>query len=247
MRPTIFFVLVTGSVLAQAAPPPAFEVASVRPVRQEDQGNGYRNVETSPDTLRMRIVSLTAMIEWAYGIQVPQISGPNWLDSQIYDVFAKAGGPVTDAEMRLMLQTLLAERFRLAAHRERKQLTVLVLMEAKGGHKMKESKGDRTGQSLKDSKRGFVVEGISMGEFAEQLAHDAHIPVVDMTGLKGRYDFELNIAAYLPSEAGRTGHIDPLDIMQTALQKELGLKLESRKAPVEMLVVDHLEKSPTEN
>lgn len=114
MRPTIFFLLVTGSALAQTAPPPAFEVASVGPVRQEDQGNGYRNVETSPDTLRMRTVSLTAMIEWAYGIQTPQISGPNWLDSQSYDVFAKAGRPVTDAEMHRMLQTLLAERFRFA-------------------------------------------------------------------------------------------------------------------------------------
>jgi uncharacterized protein (TIGR03435 family) len=248
MRPTLFFVLVTGSVLAQTALPPAFEVASIRPVRQGDQGTGFRNVEASADTLRMRTVSITAMIEWAYGIQVPQISGPNWLDSQSYDVFAKAGGPVTDAEMRLMLRALLAERFGFVAHRERKQLTVLVLMEAKGGHKMKESKGGRPGQSPKDTKRGLVVEGISMGEFAEQLAHDVHIPVVDMTGLEGHYDFELNIAAYLPvGEAGRGGHIDPLDIMQTALQKELGLKLESRKAPVEMLVIDHLERSPTEN
>lgn len=247
MKPTVFFLFLTGSALAQQpAPTLAFEVASVKISQQFGQDE---IVETYPGILTMRNVSFTTMVKWAYQLQVPQISGPGWLDSQRYDILAKAGSPANYAEMRGMFQTLLAERFKFAAHSENKQMTVFVLVEAKRGHKMKESEGDGPAQMRKDLARGAVNERTSMPELAGQLAQDLRTPIVDMTGLKGRYDFEFNVRAYLPTkEAGRkTGPVDPLDIMQTALQEDLGLKLESRKAPVEILVIDHLEKSPAEN
>jgi uncharacterized protein (TIGR03435 family) len=246
MRCTVLCILLAVLAFTQTAPP-AFEVASVKISQQSGQGE---TVQTSPGILTMRNVSFTTMVKWAYELQAPQISGPGWLDSQRCDIFARAGGPAKDGEMRGMLRTLLAERFKLAGHSESKVTTVLTLVEAKGGHKMKESEGDGPAATRRDPVRGAVNERTSMAEIAAQLARDLRTPVVDMTGLKGRYDFDFNVMPYLPSKEesrARTAPFDPFDIVQTVLQKELGLKLDSRKAPVEILVIDHMEKSPSEN
>ena len=249
MKTTLLCFSLAASGLAQTSRP-AFEVASVKLNQQFSQAE---TVDTSPGTLTMRSVTLITAMMWAYRLQAPQISGPGWLDSQRYDIFAKAPRPAKDAEMRPMLQTLLAERFNLAVHREDRVMTVPALLVGKGGPKMKESVGDGPSKSTKDLVRGaIIIEGAPMSDLVEQLAKDLSTPVLDLTGLKGRYDFNLNIAAYLPprSESGRgaaPAPVDPADVIQAMLQGELGLNLESRKASVEILVIEHAEKSPTEN
>lgn len=246
MRCTVLCILLAFLAFAQTTPP-VFEVASVKISQQSGQDE---TVETSPGILTMRNVSFTTAVKWAYQLQVPQISGPGWLDSQRCDIFARASSPAKDGEIRAMLRTLLAERFKLAGHSESRVMTVLALMEAKGGHKMKMSEGDGPAVMRRDPVRGAVNERTSMPELAAQLARDLRTPVVDMTGLKGRYDFDFNVMPYLPSKEesrARAAPFDPSDVVQTVLQKELGLKLDSRKAPVEILVIDHMEKSPLEN
>jgi hypothetical protein len=120
------------AALAQPAPAPAFEVASIRSVQP-----GRESIEFGPASLTMRYVYLTACIRWAYGVQDVQVSGPPWLSDVWFDIFAKSANPVSVAELRAMLRTLLAERFKLAVHRDSKEMTALVFTVGKDGHKLK--------------------------------------------------------------------------------------------------------------
>jgi uncharacterized protein (TIGR03435 family) len=247
LRQTMFLILLTTSVLAQTERPLAFETASVK-MKPANQALGQASVTASPGTLTMRNVTMTTIIKWAYRLQAPQITGPSWLESAHYDVVAKAGAPANDAELRRMVQTLLADRFKLTAHRENRQMNVFVLVEAKGGHKMKESGESGPAQTTIDPTRSIVNKSTSMVELTERLAEDAGSPVIDLTGLKGLYDFVLDIRPYLPpKQEGIKLPLDAFGIMQTALQGELGLKVEPPKASTEVLVIDHLDKQPMEN
>ncbi|SPE40254.1 conserved hypothetical protein [Candidatus Sulfopaludibacter sp. SbA3] len=145
-----------------------------------------------------------------------------------------------------MLQTLLAERFKLAFHRETKELSVYALVVAKGGPNLKES--DREGESTTktDPKRpgsGGTQTRTSMAQFADLLDGCCGLPVVDLTGLKGRYDFTLDISSYMV----RDQVLDTPGVVSEALQKQLGLNIVERKILIEMMVVDHAEKIPIEN
>lgn len=259
MRPITLSVFLAVSALAQNQAPPAFEVASVKinqQFRQESRATWLRSIDTSPGRLTFRNVNLTMIIAWAYQLQWPQIWGPAGMDSQRYDIVAKAGGPASDGEMRLMLQALLAERFKLTEHRETRQLEVLALVVPKSGHKMTESKIEGPTRSRQDPERGTVVEGALLADVAEDMSREMAVPVVDMTGLKGRFDFPFNPQKYA---AGLRSQVmaDPqhalneaemrLAVMQDTVAGQLGLRLEPRRAPVEVLAIDHVEKSPSEN
>jgi uncharacterized protein (TIGR03435 family) len=253
MRYTLASVFLAASALAQTAPPPAFEVASVK-INEPFLGRDNRwrgSIQTAPGSLTMRRVTWLTMLTWAWQIHVPQIAGgPSWLEIETYDVVAKAGREATLDEMRIMLRALLAERFKLATHRERRELSALVLVEGKGGHKMNVSDSDHALPSVQDPVKGNVVKAISMPELVELIAHELRLPVVDDTGLKGRYDFPLNIREawerYIsnPSPGER---LEPVGVYQLLLQQGAGLKLDSRKTPIEVLVIDHIEKNPIEN
>ena len=258
MRPILLFVFAAASALAQDSAPPAFDVASVKinpQFRQDNRTTWYPTIDTSPGSLTMRNVNLTMIAAWAYDVQRAQISGPAGMDSERYDIIAKAGRATAVGEMRQMLQNLLAERFKTAEHRVSRQMDAMAIMLPKGGHKMAPSQIEGPSQNRQHPVRGIVVEGATLAELANDMSRELEMPVVDMTGLKGRFDFTFNVQKYVEAVRSRllaeghpvTDSDARLMIMQDALAGELGLRLEPRKVPVEVIVIDHVEKSPTEN
>ncbi len=200
----------------------------------------------------MRKVRLTACIRWAYGIQDYQVSGPSWLTDTWVDIQAKAASPVDQAELRRMLQTLLVERFKLATHRQTKEIPSLILTLGKNGHKLEATETEGS-PSFKTGKLSLTGKGATLGQLTEFLSRALRNPVIDETGLTGRFNYFIDLNPYFSEEMRKSGGPDggpPPDapsIIAQAIQAQLGLKLDSKKAPVEMLVVDRMEKAPTEN
>ena len=231
-------VLACASASAQS-----FAAASIRPSAAQVQFEHDGNTQTTPGNLRMRDVTVATCIKWAYTVQDSQISGPDWLQSEHFDIIAKADEPVGDEQMKLMMRALLADRFKLVFHRQNKELRSYLMTVAKSGAKLHESAPD-TPPSRQNSAIATVARGITMKEFGDFMAGPLQAPVVDKTGLKGRYDFELNFTAYLP--AGE--HVMKVDfdnttgILIAAMHGELGLDLESKKENVEVFVIDHVER-----
>jgi uncharacterized protein (TIGR03435 family) len=232
-----------------AAAPPAFEVASVRPADPGEAGPGDipRNMDNSPGHFIMRNVPLRFCLEWAYDLKDYEISGPDWIRAENrYDIVANAPGASSDNDMRLMLQTLLTERFQLKLHRETKSLDIYALLPGKGAPKVKEATADEQtslGPGARPNEAKFTKQPISRLTF--MLTRRMDRPAIDMTGLKGLYDFTLDL-----SGLGFGGN-PPEDLSApsifTTVQENLGLKLEAQKAPVEVLVIDRAEKVPTAN
>jgi uncharacterized protein (TIGR03435 family) len=252
MRNLYVFALLAGSALAQNPAPPAFEVASVKissPTEAPRMG-----VETPGNTLTMRFVTLRVAIAWAYNTQRPMIAGPSWIDTEHYEIVAKAAKPVDAEEMKVMLQPILAERFKLQFHRETRTMQVMAVTLPKEGHKMTPSKSEKA-EVRQDPERGPVIVGAPLAELCENMSHDVNIPVLDLTGLTGRFDFPFNIQKYVNALRSRVMGSNEriaedelkLSLMRDALAGELGLHVDSRKAPVEMLVIDKAEQKPVEN
>jgi uncharacterized protein (TIGR03435 family) len=222
----------------------AFAVASIRPSGAAVQFEHDGKTETLPGTLRMQDVTVATCIKWAYGVQDSQIAGPKWLQSEHFDIQARADERVGDETMKLMMQTLLADRFKLSFHRENRELRAYGLTVAKGGPKLRDAVADAP-SSRQNSATGTVAKATTMKEFADFISGPLQTPVVDRTGLTGRYDFAIDFTSYLPEDA-ETTRPNPTAVMMAALQGELGLTLEPQKAMVEVLVVDRVEK-PSEN
>jgi uncharacterized protein (TIGR03435 family) len=224
----------------------SFEAASVKPnVHGEVNGEGHprSTIQASTASLTARNASLSECIQWAYNVSPWQVAGPSWMDAERLDIDAKAAGPVSKEQLRGMLQTLLAERFRLKFHRESKELPGYALVAAKGGPKMRESATEGE-PVMKPNRTMMVAERMTMARFSEILAGPLHSPVADMTGLTGRYDFSIDIARYVTPASTPEEMIASLSL---CLQEELGLKVEARKLPLEVLAIDHAEKTPVEN
>jgi uncharacterized protein (TIGR03435 family) len=228
----------------------AFDVASVR-ASQGGRGEGSRreNIQASPGSLNMRNVSLKSAIRWAYHVMDYQISGPDWLGFERYDIAAKAAGPVPEDQLRLMLQALLAERFKLTLHRETKELPAYLLVVAKGGIKFHESQIADGEPVVTPDRASMTVEvkGMAATQFVEALSNFLHAPVINNTGLAGRYDAKINVSKYIPDGSAKETAFDPISTILTGLQEELGLKVESKKLPIDLLIIDHAEKVPAEN
>jgi len=231
-----------------------FDVASVKPSRWSGEGRNRESTSANPGTLIMHNVTLRSALQWAYGVQEYQITGPAWIDDERYDISAKAAEPVGVEQLRSMLQSLLADRFKMAAHRAKKELPVYALVVAKAGPKL--TAGNPDGTSLvQPNGMSLTARDTSMSEVAEFLTRGAVRalnlpPVIDMTGLKGRYNFAIDATSFLQSLGGGKGAPDSAAIItgvQEILQDQLGLKAELRKAPTDVLVVDRAEKLPTEN
>lgn len=229
--------------------PLAFEVASVKPSMPGGRGGGIRPMPGG-QTYVATNVPLRLMIKVMYRINDSQIvGGTDWMDTDLWDVDAKAERPSSIDELHEMFQTLLAERFKLRFHRERKELAAYVLSVDKAGSRLKVSDskepfdvpikpGDRPGKS--------VGTRVPMEYLCFYLAQILNVPVVDQTGLDGFYDFTLELPAPAPLlTPGPAPAADGPDLF-TAIRQQLGLKLESRKTPVEVFVIDHVER-PTNN
>jgi uncharacterized protein (TIGR03435 family) len=226
---------------------PAFEVASVKP-SAPGEGNPPdipRNLYSAPGHFMMRNVSLRYCLEWAYDLKDYEIEGPDWINyANRYDIVANASGPASDNEMKLMLQTLLTERFQMKLHREMKTLDVYTLLPGKGEPKIKDPEPDeQTGITGSPAAAGFIKQPISRLTFL--LTRRMDRPVIDRTGLKGQYDYTVNLSGL--NFNGDTPADSTAPDIFTAVQADLGLKLQPQKAPVQILVVDHAEKVPTAN
>jgi len=204
-----------------------FAVATIRPSGEAVKFEHDGKTETLPGTLRMRDVTVNTCIKWAYGVQDSQILGPVWMGADHFDISAKADGPVGDAQMKLMMRALLAERFKLSFHREDRELKMFALMVAKGGPKLREAAADGK-PSMQNSANGTIAKSTTMPEFGDMLSGPLQTPVVDKTGLTGRYDFTIDFTTYLPEDM-KTMRPDATSVIMSALQGELGLSLKGRR------------------
>jgi uncharacterized protein (TIGR03435 family) len=231
---------------------PEFDACSIKPSPAAQQGRGL--------TVRGReIVTINTpvsfLMTFVYGVSAKQIVGaPAWLDSENYDLNGKPAqdGMPNQKQMKIMIQKLLADRFQLKFHREKKELSVYAIQVGKGGLKMTKSQADPTGLP------GLGFSGLGkMNAFNATMADLANLfqtavldlPVVDQTGLDGHYDFALNWTADETQFAGMGIRVPPPSDkpdapppLGTAMLEQLGLKLATTKAPVEVIVIDKVEK-----
>ena len=232
----------------QAASRLSFEVASIKP--SLDPPGSAAGIFESKGRISAKNVTLKRSMRGAYDVPEPQIiGGPKWVDQDRYDIEAKATVPAGDHELMLMLQTLISERFKLVFHREQRPIPGYRLTLAKGGLKAQASALDRG--SVGHSQRGRIAaEGYTLAQLAFKLAEVLKQPVLDATGVAGKFDLKLewtpdDLQAKPPSADQRLGGAlesgGGLSIF-AALQEQLGLKLESSKVPAEVLVIDSTEK-----
>jgi uncharacterized protein (TIGR03435 family) len=302
-------------VAALAARAQTFEVASIKPAEQSMNGMIRIGVTGGPGTndpgrMVFSGVPLQFLITYAFDVKSFQISGPEWLLSERFDVTAKVPPGATKEESRIMLRNLLAERFRMTFHREKKEMASYVLTVGRNGSKMQAAdppKADAEadakappppppgrGGPPKMGKDGFpelpefagrgggpmmiMMPGRAkmtclscpVSRLADTLGNQLGKPVVDMTELPGNYAFTLifepdmsamRIAGGMPMPppgavpaAGPPGgamagdpSAEPAPPLLSAIQDQLGLKLEPKKAPADFIAIDHMEKTPTEN
>ena len=240
-------ILLIASGRAGAQFIPTFEVASVkRATGGGPAGDVARNVDPSPGSFAMRNVPLRMALEWAYDLKGYQVVGPPWIDNEErYDIIAKAPGPAPNAQMKLMLQALLTERFRMKLHREKRELPVYVLLRGKGELKLKP--GDAGGQPTQvGTATQITFKNQPVSRLAGMLTARMDRPVLDLTGIEGVYDYTVETGGL-----GFNGQppADPTagPSIFTALQDNLGLRLESQKAPIDVLVIDAVQRIPTSN
>jgi uncharacterized protein (TIGR03435 family) len=230
---------------------PAFDVASVKP-SQRVVGPDYNNQITySPSGITAGNVTRKCLVAEAYHLQLNQVLGPSWLDHSEYDIEAREEEVVTREQMALILRSLVAERFKLTQHSEMREMRVYELVIGKSGSKIHPMNSGETVMA----QGGFHFHG-DLRQFADLLTVQLSIPaadnpgeparasasqilVVDKTGLPGIFDFSVDIRPELST--------DMFTSWQRALQDQLGLRIESRKGNVAVLVVDEAASIPTEN
>jgi uncharacterized protein (TIGR03435 family) len=258
----IILVAVLGLAQSQkTAALPEFEVASVKP----SSTNERMNYGQRPNGIFGTNMPAKGWIQIAYGIKAFQIVGPDWISFEKFDIDAKAENLSSARQKLSMLQALLADRFKLTLHRETRESPVYNLVVSRGGLKMRPSKdqtlwaGDYpdgspdgrplTGGGPKSLAPGrFAGDAIPMTMFVNLLAGPLDRPVINKTGLTGRFDIDLRYApgsGQAPSVES-VGSAPPDSSSEaslfTAIQEQLGLRLESTKGPVEMLIIDHIER-----
>jgi len=228
----------TAQAQSQPTARPEFDVVSVKPGDPSFPGSGGH---LTPGGLEMRNATLKNLLLYAYRLNEYQIDGgPKWLDSARFDIDAKLPAGAPASQMPLMMQAMLADRFKLRFHRETKVRPEYALVVAKGGPKLQAAAEDEH-PSTSQGDRLLKGSALPVSTLARMLISVVGAPVLDQTGLTGKYDVDLKFAPLVET----TVQDDTLPDIFAALQ-ELGLKLESTKGPVEVLVIDHAE-MPTAN
>ena len=245
-------VLLSGAIFGQAVKSaPAFEVASVK-VNTSGESRTTDNLDNG--RLMLHNYPMLGIIAFAYSISFDRIAGPQWLGTERYDIDAKfvPGTVRSRDDLLLMVQKLLAERFHLTIHHEQKPVPAWALVVGKNGLKLQPSATESEFKATCGREGAQIAcrcRKTTMAQLAEQLPHwvsrplfDA--PVVDQTGLQGTYDFSL---IWTPTDKPDESVEPPGVSLFDAIQDQLGLKLELRKAPVDRLIIDHIDRVPTEN
>lgn len=228
------------------AAPHSFEVASIKPSNAGP--NSTSGIHTGHGRLDAENVTLLRCILGAYGVGPQQIiGGPDWLNTDHFEISAKADRPVeSDAELMVLLQGLLAERFKLVVHREKKIARVFVLEVAKNGPKLEKAEPGEAGTNTSNTNTAVTIaaHNTDMDALARVLGRQTDLPVVNQTGLQGIFNFKLTWTPERARQANSGGADAPS--LFTAIQEQLGLRLRQQNAPLEMLVIEHAEK-PTAN
>lgn len=232
---------------------PAYEVATIK---LNLSASANRGVQEDKAQVVFTGVPLKRLVQWAYKVYEFQVSGPGWLEDTYVDISAKYPPDTKDDQRSLMLRTLLEDRLKLEVHRESKQMQGYALVVAKKGFKLKPvepgaPETPRLGAlpaalNLQGGLRRsvLVAKKASIASLADLVTRIWEQVVVDKTGLPGVYDFELrwsNDNQNPPSDS------DSYPVLSTAIQDTLGLRLQAEKVPVEIIVVDHIERVPTKN
>ena len=263
-------------ILSAVAQTPQFEVASIKP-STPDPMKGSRVAggpgTKDPGLFTCDNARLFELVTIAYDLPWYRLSGPAWMNTARFDISARIPEGTTKEQFKLMQQNLLLERFKMTFHHEQKQLPAYDLVVAKNGPKLKEAeppppedsdapkpprparKLDKDGFPILPPGRAWITDmegprwvqrftGASMEDLGRYVASMVGQPVDDATGLKGKYDF---ILKWLNERGRRPSDDESGPNIFEALQAQLGLKLESKKTTVDVLVIDHIEKTPTEN
>jgi len=228
-------------LLGQPTTAPEFDVTSVKPSRAD----GWQGIDTMPGRIQANSITLTRCIRQAYGVGPHQLlGGPDWMASERWEIVARADRPVDDDDILMqMLRELLADRFKLALHRETRMLPAYVLEVDKKGPKMQRAEGGDSDTEMHGGRGGPVTleaKKTDMNRLAELLDWRMDRPVVNRTGLNGGYNFTLHWAP--ENLRNRDDKMDDVSIF-TAVGEQLGLRLRTAKAPVEVLVIDHVERA----
>jgi uncharacterized protein (TIGR03435 family) len=239
---TTFLPLIAAFGTAQS-----FEVASVK-VPSVISGQPYDiNLGTiQHDTVTLRNASLADCIRFAYGLSSDsQLSGPEWIKSKEvrYDIVARTAPNTSRDQALKMMQALLTERFKLAVHRERRILSYYELLTEKSGSKMSQATDAPVSPPAGIKGQLRIVGKMEMSGIVTLLSKYMRAFVIDQTGLQGVYDVKL---VWTPDDRP-VADDDRGPSVFTALREQLGLKLESRKGPMEVLIVDHAEPTPVED
>jgi uncharacterized protein (TIGR03435 family) len=235
---------------SNSGPSAAYDVVSIKPHKADNVGSWWR---TTPSGFSANVPVRSLIMSAFHLVMFDQLSGlPPWAENENFDVEAKLDPDNADAFQKLpkedknrqydlMLQSLLADRFKLAVRREQKQLPVYNLVVAKGGSKMKEAPASEKGSGYSVGMGRLAGKAASIQSLAFSLSNQVGRLIIDKTGLAGKYDMNLTWAWN-----DQPGSADAGPSIFTALQDQLGLKLEPAKAPVDVVGVDHLER-PSEN
>ncbi len=253
--------LAIAIVSALHAQSPEFDVASVKP----SAPGGRKALTVSPGRITFNSVTLRDCLMAAYDMKDYQITGPDWMRIDRFDIVATApagmtespapesgalAGPVLTPNLRLMLQKLLNARFQITMHREKRELPVYAMVVGKNGTKLKET--DTPGRSNMRMNGGSVsFKSVTIQELVDDLSQirtaEMDRPVIDNTGLKGRYDFTVTLFNTQEEMMAAINKGDFGSSIFTLIQEQLGLKLESQKLPLDMVIVEKAERVPTDN
>lgn len=231
---------------------PKFEVAAIKPCapgtpEPPGQRMGMVRYAYPGGRFEAKATSVEFLLEWAYNLLPSQhSSGPSWMANERFDIIAKAAGNATDDQMKLMVQALLAERFKLKLHRERREAPVLLVTLGKTAPKLFPPKEGEV-HSLrvmpqKDTDQKVVSYRVvatrfSFAQLNQTFARQLERVIVNGTGMDGDYDFTLD---FTPDE-NRPNPLDP-SLVITAMHDQLGLNVKAEKGPVDYLVIDSIEK-----
>jgi uncharacterized protein (TIGR03435 family) len=234
-------------LIAQPETAPRFDAASVR----TQAGKWVFNFKMTPASVIWQGADMGGLIRFAYDLQHPfQVAGPGWInagkDGIHYDINAKAAHAVGEAQLRLMMRSLLAERWNLSIHRESREVRTLVLTAGKGPLRLNKSATDGP-SSMVSNEQGIARVGATMAELARDISDWLPDLVIDETGLNGRYDYKVDFLKYTDYKPGARFEEQDFETgFATALQK-VGLNLKAARRNAEIIAIDHVEKAPTED
>jgi uncharacterized protein (TIGR03435 family) len=253
-------VFVAQFCLAQNVPPmaadadPTFEVATIKPSHPDEQ----RSVVVSGVRLITGATSVVDLMMFAYGVHALQIvDGPEWMNAEKFDVVVQPSlpGRPSSAQMRSIVQKLLADRFKLGFHHAQRELPVYRIVIAKRGSKLapttKEEQGNNTA-AIGIRPGEMTVINATLSEFASLMQRYVRLdrPIVDHTGIVGKYDFKLSwtpdFSQFDGNPPGPARSDENAPSLYTAVQEQLGLRLEAAREPADVMVIDHVER-PSEN